>query len=99
MYNRIFIFSKTGPWKVRCDHCWGYEVLYGTRKEAIDAACLHVARLKKGEVAGIMIQLVEKKNTPLRREWVYGRDPYPPQREGESTKKPDWWKMVYGEEE
>lgn len=73
MRKVIRVLSHGVMWKLQCEHC--KDQLTITQAEAIKQARQHVASLKPGELAQILVQ---RDNGQWREEWTYGKDPFPP---------------------
>jgi hypothetical protein len=73
---RILVAKSNERWQVNCAHCdrtWEWELM----SEATRSARAHVAALAEGKVREILVQ---KPEGALEADWVFGEDPFPPER-------------------
>ena len=71
-----YVLLHEKQWKINCrgEHFGPYETREAAIKDAIDRA------QKAGETNadGAEVKVLRTFNTEFRREWVYGKSPYPP---------------------
>jgi hypothetical protein len=71
-----FVLLHEKQWKINCGGA--YLGTYDTREAAIRDAIDEAQKAGETNADGAEVRVLRTFNTEFRREWVYGKDPYPP---------------------